>query len=291
MGHYISMKILIIAMIFLIIIVSLILLTTRPQEIEGQYTPTSETQTTNLSLILKPIKHCNTTIIIDNNPDSNLIATWGLSILIDVPGLRILFDTGPNPEVLKNNMEVLGIDPRSIDIVVLSHEHGDHIGGLSFIAHVNPGIRVYVPSGMSDSVKDRIRSLDVEVIEIDKTTVIANGVAIIGEIYGPPWEQALAVYVDGKGLIVFVGCSHPGVANIVGKAINDLGVKTYMVIGGFHMAGASFSKCQMVINNLISYGIEYIAPIHCSGDNIRSILASSYPDHYIELHVGSHIQI
>ncbi len=290
MGHYISIKILITTMISIIIIVSLILLTVKSPEIKSQYTPTTKTRT-NQSLKLKPIKQCNVTIIVDNNPDKNLIAVWGLSILIDVPGFRILFDTGPDPESLKNNMEALGIDPRSIDIIVLSHEHGDHVGGLSFIAHVNPGIRVYIPSSMSNSVKDRIRSLKVEVVEIDKTTVIADGVAIIGEIYGPPWEQALAVYVEGKGLIVFVGCSHPGVVNIVGKAISDLGVKTYMVIGGFHMAEASFNECQRVINELLSYGVEYIAPIHCSGDTIRSILASDYPDHYIELHVGDHIQL
>lgn len=215
----------------------------------------------------------------------------GLSILIDVHGLRILFDTGPNPEILKSNMEVLGIDPRSIDLVVLSHEHEDHVGGISFITEVNPGIRVYVPSGMSSSVKDRIESLGAEVIEVNRTMTIDDGVAIIGEIYGPPWEQALAVYVDGKGLIIFVGCSHPGVINIIDKAISDLGVNTYMVIGGFHMAGASLNECQEVIDGLIDYGVEYNVPIHCSGDNIRSILASDYPDHYIELHVGSQIKI
>lgn len=248
-------------------------------------------ETINLYQALKPVTQCTITIVVDNNPNNNLVSTWGLSIFIDTPSLKILFDTGPDPRILRDNMEILGIDPRSIDVIVLSHEHGDHVGGLTFITSINPDVKIYVPRGMSESIKDSIMELNVEVIEVNRTTVIADGIVVIGEIYGPPWEQALAVYIKNKGLILIVGCSHPGILKIVEKAVNDTGIEVYMVIGGFHMASASMSECQRIVDSLINYGIEYIAPIHCSGNNIRSILAHMYSRHYIELHVGSRLYI
>ncbi|RLF13813.1 MAG: hypothetical protein DRJ66_07160, partial [Thermoprotei archaeon] len=102
--------------------------------------------------------------------------------------------------------------------------------------------------------------------------VIAKGVAVIGELYGPPYEQALAVNVKGRGLVIFVGCSHPGVDNIVKKAVSDLNEKPYIVIGGFHLVGASEDRIASVANSLIKLGLKKIYPMHCSGDSIRGYI-------------------
>ena len=232
------------------------------------------------------VKSVTVTVLIDNNPYGNLSSPWGISLYIETENLTILFDAGPSPEALKANSERLGIDLASLDIVVISHEHADHILGLSYIAELNKNLTVYVPRHMSGSCKAWIRSLGFNISEVEDTTVISRGVAVIGELYGPPYEQALAINVKDLGLIVFVGCSHPGVDKIVAKAKEDLNSKPYAVIGGFHLSGAGEEKMENIAKNLLKIGLEKIYPIHCSGGAFRRLLREKYPEAYGDGHVG-----
>jgi len=232
------------------------------------------------------VKGLKLIVVVDNYPDSELKTAWGLSILAKTPENTILFDTGPDPDVLKENLKKLGIDPNEIDFVVISHEHGDHVNGLSYLAKIRPGLKVYVPKG----VARRIGAHGLNVVEVEKTMEVADGVAVIGWLPGPPAEEALAINVEGRGLVILVGCSHPGVANIVAKAKTDLEVKPYLVLGGFHMIGTSELTCRKTIERLVELGVEKIAPIHCSGDGIRSILEKERPENWLKCHVGSIIE-
>ena len=225
-------------------------------------------------------------VLVDNHGYDDFLSPWGISLLIRVQDSLILFDAGPNPEALEVNSRLLGINLSNLKFVVISHEHGDHWGGLRYVARVAPHTTVYVPAGMSSSVKNAIANLGFKVIEVHNTTVVSGCVAIIGELLGPPWEQALAVNVKGLGLIVLVGCSHPGVDRIVAKAVKDLGIKPYTVIGGFHLMGASRDEVEYVVKNLIKLGIRRVYPIHCSGDLIRELMKSEYPEIYGDGHVG-----
>ncbi len=231
-------------------------------------------------------------IVVDNNPDSSgtLRSCWGLSILVKTKQGLILFDTGPDPALLKHNLVKLGIDPKDIKAVVISHSHGDHTSGLPFILKNHPGIPVYIPAGSSKYLEEYILKYGGVPIIVNKTTMIMNGVYVLGELYGPPWEQSLVVNSD-KGYILLVGCSHPGIVRITEHLINDLGKPPYLVIGGFHMAGDPLTECKEVVEELIGLGVEKIAPIHCSGDTIRELLRREYPNHYISVHTGSIIRI
>jgi len=163
------------------------------------------------------IEWCNITVVVDNNPGPRDFKTaWGLAVLVQTPSVTILFDTGPSPQVLQHNLRVLKVEPKDIDYVVISHEHFDHIGGLEYIARNNPNITVYIPANSSQTFQEWIKSLKVRVVKVSSTIVIERGVAVIGQLYGPPYEQALAVSTRA-GLVILVGCSHPGVDRIVEK--------------------------------------------------------------------------
>jgi len=58
------------------------------------------------------------------------IGEWGFAALVEVDGRRILFDTGARPETVAENAREMGIDLADVTDVVLSHNHGDHTGGL-----------------------------------------------------------------------------------------------------------------------------------------------------------------
>ena len=231
------------------------------------------------------------TVLFDNYPNGTLQNPWGVSMLLETSDYTILFDTGSDPNALGNNSIALGKDLSEVDYVVISHEHWDHTYGLQYIAEVNPGVTVYVPSYMASMIKSNISSLGFDVVEIHPTTVLSPGIAIIGELSGPPYEQALAINIANVGMVVIVGCSHPGVENHVERAVTVLGADPYLVIGGFHLGGVSESVLASTTTTLLDLGVDYIYPIHCCGDGIRDYVSDNYPEHYGEGCVGTHLII
>jgi 7,8-dihydropterin-6-yl-methyl-4-(beta-D-ribofuranosyl)aminobenzene 5'-phosphate synthase len=217
-------------------------------------------------------------ILVDNNPyGEGLETAWGLSICVETRGARFLFDTGPDPGVLERNAERLGVDLGSLDFVVISHGHGDHTGGLELAALRRRGLRVYIPR--DEGLKRYVESLGLRPIQVNETVEVARGVFVVKPLYGPPMEEALAI-VTSRGLVVLVGCSHPGVVNLVRQAARDVGVKPYMVVGGFHMAGSPAEEAREVVEQLLGMGVEKIYPVHCSGDAVRAYLSESHRGSY-----------
>ena len=235
---------------------------------------------------LGEVESLDLTILCDNYPNEDLVCEWGFSALIETNGLTVLLDTGQSYSGLRENSLDLNKDLSEVDYVVISHEHWDHVGGLSYIDEINPGVTVYVPEHMNSQTFNSINQSSLNAVKVNATTIIEDGFAVIGELYGPPYEQALAVNVKDVGLVCFVGCSHPGVENHVEKAIEDLGYNVYMVIGGFHMGAATQQVIQLKIDRLLELGVQKIYPTHCSGDPIRQYLASSYPLQYGLAYVG-----
>ena len=78
------------------------------------------------------------------NP-SKLVKDWGYAALVEYDGKRILFDTGNDAGILEHNVGQLGIDLKRLDAVIISHRHGDHTTGLTYLLKVNPGVVIYVP--------------------------------------------------------------------------------------------------------------------------------------------------
>jgi 7,8-dihydropterin-6-yl-methyl-4-(beta-D-ribofuranosyl)aminobenzene 5'-phosphate synthase len=82
---------------------------------------------------------------------------WGFSCYIQGLEKTILFDTGGRGEILVSNLEKMGLSPENIEVVVLSHYHGDHTGGLDEILRLNPRIEVWVPEHFPKDFKQRLR--------------------------------------------------------------------------------------------------------------------------------------
>jgi 7,8-dihydropterin-6-yl-methyl-4-(beta-D-ribofuranosyl)aminobenzene 5'-phosphate synthase len=247
------------------------------------------TMTTTVYSTITLAERIRIVVLVDNNPyGQGLVEAWGLSVYVEADGVRLLFDAGPDPAVLEANAERLGIDLAKIDFIVISHVHGDHTGGLKLLASIKPGMVVYVPP--DESLISYVKSLGLKPIQVNSTIEVSKGIYAVKPLYGPPVEEALA-FKTSRGLVVLVGCSHPGVVNIVRQAVEDVGTKPYIVLGGFHMAGAALQEVQKVTWMLVGMGVEKICPIHCSGDTIRDYLANYYKDNYEDGGVGLEIII
>jgi len=198
---------------------------------------------------------------------------WGFSCLIKIEGKNILFDTGADSETLLSNMEKMGIDPKEIDFIFISHLHGDHTGGLSGILKIKPNLKVYKPEDFSGS------------------TQIINGIWTTGPFGTDIKEQSLIIE-SKQGLIIITGCAHPGIVNIIKKAKEMFpNENVYLVLGGFHLFGASDSELKKIINDFRNLGVQKVAPCHCSGDKCRELFQEEYKENFIENGVGKIIEI
>jgi 7,8-dihydropterin-6-yl-methyl-4-(beta-D-ribofuranosyl)aminobenzene 5'-phosphate synthase len=79
---------------------------------------------------------------------SGVVHDFGFSCMIRYQGKNILFDSGTNASIFKNNVEALGIDLTQIDFAVASHAHFDHINGFDYLLQVNPDVKIYFPFDM-----------------------------------------------------------------------------------------------------------------------------------------------
>ena len=210
------------------------------------------------------------TILYDNEVyRERLKGDWGFSCLIEKENSpKILFDTGANGSILLSNMEKLGIKPISIDEIFISHNHFDHIGGLSSFLNVNNKVKVYVPVSLR-GVRDAK-----EVIYVDKSLKIHENFFSTGELKGI--EQSLVIEEE-KGLVVIAGCSHPGVGNIL-KAAGQFG-KVKSLVGGLH----GFSEFDLIKD------LDLICPTHCT--QFKEKIKNLYPEKYISGGAGKIISI
>jgi len=231
------------------------------------------------------------TVLYDNSHyDPELKTGWGFSCYIKVRDMKILFDTGGDPKILFHNMDRLGVTVDEIGIIALSHIHGDHVGGLFGILNKNSRIEVYVPASFPANFKSRIKSFGCGMVEVEESLKICDGVMTTGELRTDVKEQSLIIN-SLKGLIVVTGCAHPGVVDIVEKALELVDGHVYLVIGGFHLGGASKEEIKSIIEQFRSLGVTKVAPCHCSGDLARSMFKGAFGRDYIETGVGKTLEI
>ncbi len=225
------------------------------------------------------------TVVYDNNACKEGLETgWGFSCVVRDGAKTILFDTGPGRSLL-DNMERLAIEPGSIDIVILSHIHGDHTGGLDGFLGENSKVSVYLPKSFPKRLKEKVAGYGAKMFEVERSLEICENVYSTGEVGALRKEQALVIKAD-KGLVVITGCAHPGIVKMVKTAKDLLGDKVFLVLGGFHVEWSTRGKIKRIISAFKDLGVCYVGPCHCSGHKARAMFEKHFGEAYIEVGAG-----
>jgi 7,8-dihydropterin-6-yl-methyl-4-(beta-D-ribofuranosyl)aminobenzene 5'-phosphate synthase len=231
------------------------------------------------------------TILYDNNDyDERLETAWGFSCLVEGPEKTILFDTGGDSATLLSNMRTLGVDPGDVDVVVISHVHGDHVGGLTGFLEENDAVTVYLPQSFPENIKNVTKEAGAELIQVHGPVEICEHVCSTGELGDWIEEQSLVIETS-RGLVVITGCAHPGVVNIVRQAKELAGGEVYLVLGGFHLGSVSAAEIAGIVEDFRQLGVQKAAPCHCSGDVARSLFEEVYGADFIPVGVGSRLEV
>lgn len=231
------------------------------------------------------------TIVFDNYPGAeNLRTGWGFACHLQLPGTTVLFDTGADGGLLVDNMLALDLNPEAIDLIVLSHDHGDHTGGIRDVLSLNPNARVILLDSFGGGTKGIIRQAGATLVEAQPGQELAAGVFTTGEVTGPPPEQALVVET-AEGLVVITGCAHPGVERMAQAAMRLRGGEVALVFGGFHLSGAGRGRIEDAARSLQQIGVRRVGPCHCSGDTARVVFAEAFGDDYVDVHVGKRLTL
>jgi 7,8-dihydropterin-6-yl-methyl-4-(beta-D-ribofuranosyl)aminobenzene 5'-phosphate synthase len=256
---------------------------------------------------------------------ADLQKDWGFSAFIEYHGKRILFDTGDNPTILEHNAKAAGVDLSRLDFVVLSHRHGDHIGGMDYLLRINPNVKIYAPKELAgvfgdvwpgsfyrrdDSLPPEQRYFDGNAPEalhlgsawpkahielIDKTTEIMPGMTLIALVSEKPTTlelKELSLAIDTPdGLVLVVGCSHPGIDKVL-DASAAIDKHIHLVVGGMHLVVAKdpdIAKAVTALHDMAK--VDYVAPGHCTGEATFAALRQAFGDHYRYAGLGTRLTL
>jgi 7,8-dihydropterin-6-yl-methyl-4-(beta-D-ribofuranosyl)aminobenzene 5'-phosphate synthase len=215
---------------------------------------------------------------------------WGFSCLIEGTEKTILFDTGTQPQILMHNVDALRVDLKKVGQIVISHNHGDHTGGLSAVLERNHEVTVFYPVSFPQEFGRNVERLQAKVQTVDKPTEICQDVYLTGEMGSEIKEQSLIIDTP-KGLIVVTGCSHPGIVNILERArgLHDKPIR--LVFGGFHLGEASNAEMQKIIASFKALKVEKCGATHCTGDAQIAMFKKAFGENYIPMGTGKVIEI
>jgi 7,8-dihydropterin-6-yl-methyl-4-(beta-D-ribofuranosyl)aminobenzene 5'-phosphate synthase len=217
-------------------------------------------------------------------------ADWGFACLVEAYGKTILFDSGTKPDILRDNMATLKVDPTTIQAVVLSHEHGDHTVGIDALPAA-PGLPVYLgehfrlPPPASAAI-GRIGAKPIPV-KAGGPLEIFPGIQVSEEINrNGAYEDALIVDTP-KGLIVVVGCSHPGIVAMLERIAETTKRPIHTVVGGFHLLTTPSDDIKKMVAAFKTMGVVRTGPTHCTGKQAIELFREAYGDQFIEGGVGT----
>lgn len=265
------------------------------------------------------------TILVDAfGTPSPLRQDWGFSALVEHEGKRILFDTGNNADLFAHNTRLLGVDLTRLDAVVISHRHNDHTDGLHHLLELNPHVRIYAPNdeyfgGPTPAIffQDSIPSLPqhmryfggappkavphgspwkhATIERVDSVTEIAPGITVVrnrssSQGFPETPEISLAIQTP-EGQVLLVGCSHPGIEQIL-NSVAAKQVPVRLLVGGLHLLTTPEAEVDRVVHALREeWRIGEVAPGHCTGERAFARLHTVFGNRYRYAGVGTVIEL
>jgi 7,8-dihydropterin-6-yl-methyl-4-(beta-D-ribofuranosyl)aminobenzene 5'-phosphate synthase len=270
------------------------------------------------------------TTLTENTATYGFLGEWGLSIMVEADGTRILMDTGLGFSPV-HNAQLMGVDLAAIDRIALSHGHADHTGGLRDVLKVKGSVEIVAHPDVWDSkyaqrgpdlyqyigvpfAREELESrgarfnLSKEPVRISEHIMtsgeipMASGYEEIdknlfvkkdGVLQPDPLADDLALVIDTDfGLVVILGCGHRGVVNTLRHAQKLTGKEMiYAVIGGIHLFRASDEQIEMTIAELQGMGIQKLGVSHCTGFKASTRLAQEFPDVFFQNNAGTRIEL
>jgi len=221
---------------------------------------------------------------------SKLESKWGLSMIVEKNNDALLFDTGGEPKVLWNNLQTIGFDVSKISDVVISHNHSDHVYGLSAIiekSNIDP--KVYVPEFELEDIK--LSFPEANLIGVNDSLQLNEFAWTTGQLHDQfkmniIYEQSVIITHEDS-IFLFTGCSHPGIVKIVEKAKSLFPDKEIgLVAGGFHMLKYKNKMVTDTSEKLRNLGVQNIGPSHCTGDEAMQIFKNEWKDNFIDFNLA-----
>ena len=266
----------------------------------------------------------------------DLTAEFGLSLHLQLGERQILFDTGTSG-AFADNAEALGVDLAAVDLAVLSHHHFDHGVGLERFLEITRTAKVDLGRGeraaryfKAFGVIKRPIGIDLGLLDrfgdrfdlVAGSPEVAPGVVLIteigsaharpagnrrlfveraGSLVPDPFDHELVMVVrEDDGMVVFTGCSHGGVLNMIEAAVDRLpGVPIKAVIGGFHLIGlpylntmaASPAEVEAIGRSMLGFSPGKVYSAHCTGARAYRVLEGVMGDTLEPFHTGTVLEV
>jgi len=265
----------------------------------------------------------------ENTANYGFLAEWGLSVLVEVDGMRILMDTGLSSSAV-HNAQLMGIDLATIDRIVLSHGHADHTGGLREVLRIKKEVEIIahpdiwaskytrrdnqtqeqyigIPFSREELESQGARfNLTDQPVHISEHTITTGEIPMLmeyedvennlfvkkdGVLCQDPLADDLAIMIDAEfGLVVILGCAHRGIINTMHHAQKLTGKEcVYAVIGGTHLFRASEERIERTIAELKDTGIQKLGVSHCTGFCAQARLFQEFGDAFFLNNTGTRI--
>ncbi len=266
------------------------------------------------------------TNVVDNTVTTmGLIAEYGLAFLIRTGAKTILFDTGAGG-VIVQNMLTLGLDPREITTIALSHGHADHTGGLKKISEIAGPLPVYAHPDIftakysqREGEEARYTGIPWSRSELETSGAVfhlsrqpvamEDGITLTGEIrrrqpfeaLSPEfrlqsggeycqdnlWDDQSLIITTREGPLVVLGCAHAGLISTLEHVLDLTGAsRIFAVIGGTHLKNASSERLAETVQALPRFDLQYLVACHCTGFRASAALYQALGDKFIYNGVG-----